>query len=91
MISFLSDRWLGGLRCQLLTLFNATVLTLLLISVAGLLLLVKRTEREGWQGRQQEATQRVAPGGSWADATIERCGDAHGGNGKSSINRCGTP
>jgi len=64
MIGFLSDRWSGfrsgGLRRQLLTLFNAAVLTLFLISAAGILLLVNRTEREGWQGRQQEATQRVA-------------------------------
>ena len=50
----------GSLRRQLLAVFGVAVLTLLLASVAGILLLVSRTEQDGWRGRQQEATQRVA-------------------------------
>ena len=50
----------GSLRRQLLALFGATVLISVLASVAGILVLVNRTERDGWRGRQQEATQRVA-------------------------------
>ena len=50
----------GSLRRQLLAVFGVAVLTLLLASVAGILLLVHRTELDGWRGRQQEATQRVA-------------------------------
>ena len=56
----LADLWSGSLRRQLLAVFGGAVLTLLLASVAGILLLVNRTERDGWQGRQMEATQRVA-------------------------------
>jgi len=50
----------GSLRRQLLAVFGSAVLFLLLTSVAGILILVYRTELDGWRGRQQEATQRVA-------------------------------
>ncbi len=49
----------GRLRRQLLAVFGVAVLLLVLASVAGILLLVNRTEQDGWRGRQQEATQRV--------------------------------
>ena len=50
----------GTLRRQLLTVFGLAIVTLLLGSSAGIILLVNRTEQDGWRGRQQEATQRVA-------------------------------
>ncbi len=56
----LADLWSGNLRRQLLAVFGVAVLALLLASIVGILLLVNRTERDGWQGRQMEATQRVA-------------------------------
>jgi len=49
-----------SLRRQMLTVFAVAMLLLLAASVSGILFLVHRTEREGWRGRQQEATQRVA-------------------------------
>ncbi len=51
--------WAGSLRRRLLAVFGVAVLTLLLASVAGILLLANRIEQDGWQGRQREATQRV--------------------------------
>jgi PAS domain S-box-containing protein len=43
----------------LLGLFGLAVWSSLLGGALGILLLVNRTEREGWEGRQIEATQRV--------------------------------
>jgi PAS domain S-box-containing protein len=43
-----------------LTLFGMGMLILLAASIAGIYFLVHQTEQEGWRGRQQEATQRVA-------------------------------
>jgi two-component system, sensor histidine kinase and response regulator len=58
------ERWreflAGSLRGQLLVVFAVAVLLFVLANVAGILILVSRTEQEGWQGRQLEATQRVA-------------------------------
>ncbi|MCU0836971.1 MAG: ATP-binding protein [Chromatiaceae bacterium] len=51
---------LGSLRGQLLALFAGVVVLLLLVSLAGISMLVGETERAGWQGRQREATDRVA-------------------------------
>ncbi|MCB1777249.1 MAG: HAMP domain-containing protein, partial [Candidatus Competibacteraceae bacterium] len=48
-----------SLRCQLLAVFGVLTLTLLLAGVTAILLLVNQTERDGWQGRQREVTQRV--------------------------------
>jgi len=50
----------GGLRRQLLAVFGAALLTVLLASALGVGYLVNRTEQEGWRGRQQEAAQRAA-------------------------------
>ena len=49
-----------SLRRQLLIVFAVAILLLLTTSIAGVFFLVQRTEQEGWRGRQQEATQRVA-------------------------------
>jgi signal transduction histidine kinase len=56
----LSFLWSGSLRRQLLTVFCIALLIFLFASVAGIFLLVNKTERDGWEGRQKEATQRVA-------------------------------
>ncbi|HYQ91216.1 MAG TPA: ATP-binding protein, partial [Candidatus Competibacteraceae bacterium] len=50
----------GNLRGQLLAVFGAALLVLLLASMLGVSYLVNRTEQAGWHGRQQEATQRAA-------------------------------
>ncbi len=50
----------GSLRRQLLAVFGAALLVLLVVSVAGVAYLVNRTEQVGWRGRQQEAAQRAA-------------------------------
>ena len=49
----------GSLRRRLLLIFGLAVVILLAASFTGINLLVRQTEREGWQGRQREATQRV--------------------------------
>ena len=49
----------GSLRRQVLGLFAATVLVLLVFGLGAVLLLVRYTEQQGWSGRQLEATQRV--------------------------------
>ncbi len=50
----------GGLRRQLLVVFGAALLLVVLASVLGVAYLVNRTEQEGWRGRQQEAVRRAA-------------------------------
>ncbi|MCB1825045.1 MAG: response regulator [Candidatus Competibacteraceae bacterium] len=50
----------GSLRRQLLTLFGASLLVLLLASMAVITYLVNRTEQASWRGRQREAVQRAA-------------------------------
>ncbi len=50
----------GSLRRQLLAVFGAALLVLLVASVLGVAFLVNRTEQTGWRGRQQEAAQRAA-------------------------------
>ncbi len=49
----------GSLRRQVIGLFAATVLVLLVFGLGAVLLLVRFTEQQGWSGRQREATQRV--------------------------------
>ena len=48
------------MRRNLLTVFGVAMLILMLSSISGLYFLVRKTEYEGWMGRQREATQRVA-------------------------------
>ncbi len=48
------------MRRNLLTVFGAAMLILMLSSIWGLFYMVRQTEYEGWMGRQREATQRVA-------------------------------
>lgn len=48
------------LRQQLLMVFGAAFLALVLVSVLGVAYLVHRTEQIGWYGRQQEAARRAA-------------------------------
>ncbi|HHW78885.1 MAG TPA: hypothetical protein GX399_17930, partial [Xanthomonadaceae bacterium] len=50
----------GSLRRQLLAVFGAALLVVLLASVLGVAYLVNRTEQAGWRGRQQEAARRAA-------------------------------
>jgi hypothetical protein len=50
----------GRLRRQLFGLFSVAVLSVVLGSVAAILLLVRQTEQADWRGRQLEATRRVA-------------------------------
>ena len=50
----------GSLRQQLLTVFGAALLVVLLASVLGVAYLVNRTEHESWRDRQQEAARRAA-------------------------------
>jgi signal transduction histidine kinase/DNA-binding response OmpR family regulator len=50
----------GSMRRNLLTVFGAAMLILMLSSILGLYYMVQQTEYEGWMGRQREATQRVA-------------------------------
>lgn len=48
-----------SLRRQLLVVFGSAMGLLLVVSLAGIFFLVRTTERQGWIGRQHEATQRV--------------------------------
>ena len=50
----------GSLRRQLFGTIGTMLLLLVAASLAGIVFLVGRTEQQGWQGRQREATQRVA-------------------------------
>ncbi|MER2529541.1 MAG: ATP-binding protein, partial [Candidatus Competibacter denitrificans] len=50
----------GSLRRQLLTVFGAALLVLLLASALAVALLVNRAEESGWRGRQHEAARRAA-------------------------------
>ncbi|MGD9949002.1 MAG: ATP-binding protein [Desulfobulbus sp.] len=48
-----------SLRRQLLLVFGSALILLLVAGLAGIYFLVRTTEQQGWEGRQQEATQRV--------------------------------
>ena len=50
----------GSLRRQLLAVFGAALLVLLLASTLAVALLVNRAEESGWRGRQHEAARRAA-------------------------------
>ncbi|WP_306549346.1 ATP-binding protein [Desulfobulbus sp.] len=52
--------FMGSLGQQLLGVFGLAILFLLVASITGIFYLVRTTEQEGWEGRQREATQRVA-------------------------------
>lgn len=52
--------WTQSLRYQLLGVFGAAMLVLLGSGASAIIVLVSKTERAAWEGRQHEATQRVA-------------------------------
>ncbi len=52
--------WTQSLRYQLLGVFGVGILVVLGSGASAIIVLVGKTERAAWEGRQHEATQRVA-------------------------------
>ncbi|NGP54643.1 hybrid sensor histidine kinase/response regulator [Thioalkalivibrio sp. XN8] len=61
--------WRQSLRHQLLGVFSIAMLALLAGGAGAIIVLVSKAERDAWEGRQREATQRVA---ATVDGFLER-------------------
>ena len=61
--------WRQSLRHQLLGVFSIAMLALLAGGAGAIIVLVSKAERDAWEGRQREATRRVA---ATVDSFLER-------------------